>query len=118
MYSSWSEVMKEVECLWAGSNRFSSETMENVRVFVAFADGRYVVPNQVSEGIWPVISFHWSNEQQAIEIETHDAQYEFYKSLSDKMDILVFPRTRKESVPDDLVILLDTVLERVSFSGS
>ena len=115
--ASWSEVGIEVDRMCSANSDISNPTICNAKAFIAFAETRYPVTDDVGPGYYPTINFSWI-EPFSVSVEVFEDRYEFYRFLGRRTEIKHIDVKRDQSFPDALMRLLDGVLLDASLSGT
>jgi len=108
-YSAWTEIAQAIDQLAVEGADLDRNTVDNARLLVNFASGRYEVANEISPGYWPTIKLSWTPPSNPIEVEIFPDHYEFYR-FSDGSTEIRHIAAIQNSVPDQLRVLLDTVI--------
>lgn len=107
--SAWAEIAQAIEQLAAECSDLDQDTINNARLLVDFASGRYEVANEIGRGYWPTISLNWTPPSAPIEVEIFSDHYEFYR-FSDGSTEIQHIAAIQNCIPDHLGTLLDTFI--------
>ncbi len=98
-----------MEQLAAECSDLDQDTINNARLLVDFASGRYEVANEIGRGYWPTISLNWTSSPAPIEVEIFSDHYEFYRFSNGSTEIQHIAAIQN-CIPDQLMTLLDTTI--------
>ncbi len=112
MYPDWPAVEAAIDHVVAESDKpFIPETVLHAHALAVFSKGRYRAPDEVDDGYWPTIRFHWANlAPHPIEIEVRTDHYELYLFRPGAFDVRHFAFQSDAVIPAELVEVLDVLL--------
>lgn len=109
MSRTWTNVSEDLDDLRA----LLPEVVANARLFIAFANERYLVPDECGKGYLPTLSLSWVHLTVPLEIEIFPDQYELYRFFDGRTEIRAFSCDGK-TVPFELSEVLDILLPRAN----
>jgi hypothetical protein len=112
MYADWKAVESQINGLVVQSRRaFAPETLLNARALIRYSHARYKTPEEIGEGYWPTIGFHWTElNPDPIEVEIHPDRFELYVLGAGRPAIRSFVSQPDGKVSADLLAALDLLV--------